>query len=526
MYKVIIVDDEPMVREGLRASLEWDLYGLEIAGEASNGNEALSLVQAVNPHIIITDIKMPIMDGIEFIEQLKNYEINTKIIILSGYSDYKYLKQAIKLGVESYLLKPIDNEELSSLLVSTISNIEDELNYGIKQKEGLELLKNNTLVRLVTNNISINEFKEKSEFLDLKIFGNEFFVVTAIIEDNGSKKIDIATKSQIRNKCEDIINQKKIGIVFSETEDKSIFILNNSFNKLEYDYINKCLEELQSKIFETFGVILIIGIGNSVKEIKVLCESYNESVKCVNYGIVMNKSIVFNSDIMFNDFDNISIINIDYKELENYITINQGEELFNYISGCFSLISKNKYITLENLRNQIIRIVFFIINKIHEENGESINYIIDELKFDYETLQSIRKINEFEEFLKALCDKVMIFLFNDINKKISKIVSEALNYIKHNYSKDITLKDISNKLYINSAYLGQVFKKELGQSFTDYVNNLRIKKAKELLVSSNMKVYEIAECVGFTDAHYFLKMFKKYSGVNPSDIRKVNNKFQ
>ena len=169
MYRVIIVDDEPVIRRGLRETIEWDALGLEVAGEAADGAEALKLIREIRPEILITDIRMPEMDGIELIREVKKLELNIKITILSGYSDYDYLKAAIRLGVDNYLLKPIDNDELISNLKNAVSEIEKEAAISLQIRQGTVLLRSNTLRRLVTGNISPEELKEKAEFLHIPL---------------------------------------------------------------------------------------------------------------------------------------------------------------------------------------------------------------------------------------------------------------------------------------------------------------------------------------------------------------------
>ena len=169
MYRVIIVDDEPVIRRGLRETIEWDALGLEVAGEAADGIEALKLIRETRPEILITDIRMPEMDGIELIREVKKLDLNIKITILSGYSDYDYLKAAIRLGVDNYLLKPIDNDELISNLRNAVDEIEKEAAVSLQIRQGTVLLRSNTLRRLVTGNINDEELREKAEFLRIPL---------------------------------------------------------------------------------------------------------------------------------------------------------------------------------------------------------------------------------------------------------------------------------------------------------------------------------------------------------------------
>ena len=169
MYRVFIVDDEPLICKGLRETIEWDSLGLEISGEAHNGAEAMSMIATMHPHILITDIRMPGMDGIALIKSIRENDMAIRIIILSGYSDFVFLKEAIRLGVDGYLLKPIDPDELISNLRNLVTVIEEEMMKSSRIYQGMELLRTNTLNRLITNEIGRNEFEEKAELLDLQL---------------------------------------------------------------------------------------------------------------------------------------------------------------------------------------------------------------------------------------------------------------------------------------------------------------------------------------------------------------------
>ena len=180
MYRVFIVDDEPLICKGLRETIEWDSLGLEISGEAHNGIEAMALIAATHPHILITDIRMPGMDGISLIKAIREHDLNTRIIILSGFSDYRFLKEAIRLGVDGYLLKPIDTDELISNLCNLVHVIEEEMLKSARMYQGMELLRTNTLNRLVSNEIGRGEFDEKAALLDLSLDAEHYLCAVCL----------------------------------------------------------------------------------------------------------------------------------------------------------------------------------------------------------------------------------------------------------------------------------------------------------------------------------------------------------
>lgn len=407
MYRVIIADDEPMIRKYLRDSVEWDRMELELAGEASNGQDALLLIEEVKPKILITDIKMPVMDGLELIKEIHRRHLKIKIIIISGYSDYEFLKEAIRFSVDSYLLKPIDDDELTSILASLANDIERDICDDMKQREGLELLRRNTLNRLLSGSIHPRELKEKIEMLGLSFPGDRF--AAAVVSMRGymdhlfpdrEEQVDI---SGIYNICSEVLEESGMGIIFPDLRGFPVMILNNVCGCLNQDSIQPWIHKMVLSAEHCLKKEIIIEVGRCVDSIEELHISYDTALKSL-YG---------KSDIQ------------DVRVAENQ------------------------------------------------------------------------------------------------SRVINRTVRETIAYIKEHFSEDITLKQAANNLYMNVAYLGQIFRKETGESFTEYVNRCRIEKAKELLATSSLKVYEVVARVGFTDLPYFIRIFKKYTGKNPSDVKKI-----
>lgn len=399
MYRVVIADDESIIRKGLRESVEWDSLGLEISGEAGDGVEALGIIKANKPHILITDISMPEMDGIKLIKEVKNIDLNIKIIILSGFSDYAFLKEAIKLGVESYLLKPIDNDELISNLIDSVNNIEKEIFETTQLHQGTGLLRANTLNRLVTNGISLSEFEEKASFLDISLEAEKYLCAVCVAENIGSgafSNYEQLAMLAVHNICNELAENG--GAVFIDAKGRVVFLFSNIGEDDLRTTADAVLANASGQVLEHLGISLTASVGMTVSSVGDIWRSYDSAA-----------------------------------------------ERFN----C--------------------------------------------------------------EKAPADADK--------LEWKGSAVIDRTVAYIAEHYNVGITLKQVAEVCHINTSYLGQLFKKEMGESFTEYINKYRIQKAKELLSSSSLKVYEIAETVGFTDYHYFLKIFKKIVGVNPTEVR-------
>ena len=399
MYRVFLVDDEPLICKGLRETVEWDSLGLEIAGEAHNGVEAMELIAATHPHILITDIRMPGMDGISLIKAIREQDLNIRIIILSGYSDYQFLKEAIRLGVDGYLLKPIDTDELISNLNNLVNTIEKEQLQTQRLYQGLELLRANTLNRLVTGQIGRSEFDEKAAFLDVSLDAEHYLCALyapAPEADDADAYVDPSAVLAMQRACHPLTEGK--GITFIDSKSHLVFLFYGSSEAGVAASAKAVMACVAAQAREGSGAAPVTRTGPMVHTLEDITRSY----AAASEGFEPEKPI------------------------------------------------------LED---------------------------------------------------------------DPLDSRWKCVVSRTVDYVSAHYHEALSLKQIACDCGINTSYLGQVFRKATGDSFTNYVNGYRIQKAKELLAGTNLKVYEVSERVGFTDYHYFLKIYKKVTGSVPTDTR-------
>jgi two-component system response regulator YesN len=515
----MIVDDEPLIRRGLRETIEWDNLGLEVAGEACNGQEALNIIEKINPQIIITDVKMPIMDGISLIKKINELNIKVKVIILSGYNEYEYLKEAIKYNVESYLLKPIDQNELISILKSTIINIEQELDMRLQNRQGVQALKNNTLNRLITNNITLKEFKDKSRIFDITLnYNNDYYVIVGSIESYNKVEVEEIWEQDnylklfgAMNICDEIIS-KNGGIVFNDNDGQIVIIFDSS----KENKLHEAIKEILQNIYKYLGLSIIIGVGSQMP-LDNLYKSYYMAVDSLQYGFITRKENVIYASNIQQDVKIRVLKHIDFELIKTLILSKDNENLADYFQCYFKSLSEEN-IYIDNIRNSIIEIVIYI-SRIMDDFRLDKKMKLKTLKIEYSKLMKINRLDVMIQWLISYCDQVISGIGDETNKKGSKLIQDVIEYSHLNYYNNISLKSLSSMLDINTSYLGQLFKKEVGKSFAEYINQYRIKKAIEYLKDTNMKVYEICEEVGFTNYQYFVKIFKKYTGSTPSDYK-------
>ena len=512
MYRVIIVDDEPVIRRGLRETIEWDALGLEVAGEAADGAEALKLIREIRPEILITDIRMPEMDGLELIREVRKLDLNIKITILSGYSDYDYLKAAIRLGVDNYLLKPIDNDELVSNLKNAVDEIEKEAVISLQIRQGTVLLRSNTLRRLVTGNISPEELKEKAEFLHIPLDAGQYLCAVCSVSRQNQ------TESRDRFYREIVAEKTERRMAFMDGDGNLALLMIPDAAETEGNGVRQELGALAEKAMKEYGLTLMIGAGKPAEGSGKIRDSYESAKEALEYGAFLRNGGVIRYDEVPETTQTEQIPDrIDYDRMKEYIRHGEQEALKTYLEETLNEAITEAGAAQQRIRNLMMHIAIRMTDCFRTIYGR-MNAFREPADFDFARLFTLRNYGEMRGWLFQLCDS--LFAANQaLLGRSTSIVGLAVDYITEHYREGVTLRQVAADCHVNTSYLGQIFRKETGSAFTDYVNALRIQEAGRLLADPTMKVYEIAEAVGFTDYHYFLKIFKKVTGKSPSEMR-------
>ena len=512
MYRVIIVDDEPVIRRGLRETIEWDALGLEVAGEAANGTEALKLVREIRPEILITDIRMPEMDGIRLIQEVRDLDANIKITILSGYSDSEYLRAAIRLGVDNYLLKPIDNDELISNLRNAVSEIEKEAAVSLQIRQGTDLLRSNTLRRLVAGHISTEELKEKAEFLHIPLNAGHYLCTVCAVD----RQVPAEDREHFfRETVEDKAGNR---MAFVDGDGDLVLLMIFGEMPADRDRIRQELEALAEKAAREYGIPLRIFAGRMADGSKEIRNSYESAKKTLEYGAFLrNDGIIWFDEVPETSQAEQIPDRIDYERMKELIRRGEQEALETYLERSLEEMIPAAGVTYSRISNLMMHIAVRMTDCFRTIYG-SLNAFREPAEFDFARLFSLRSYDDMRRWLFRLCDD--LFAVNRVLLgRSTSIVGLAVDYITEHYREGVTLRQVAADCHVNTSYLGQVFRKETGSAFTDYVNALRIQEARRLLADPTMKVYEVAELVGFTDYHYFLKIFRKITGKSPTEIR-------
>lgn len=503
MYKVMLVDDERLILQGILNIIDWEKLGMRVIHMAENGKEALEKNKEDPVDIIITDINMPVITGLDLIKTMKKINKRVKFIVLSGYDDFSYARTAMKYGVENYILKPIDEEELEAALIDINRKIKDE-----KEKENIILEKNSILMKILKGKINSDELYYLKDIIELE-FENKYYTVSNILFNNKDirRKVDIQDliSENTSDKCE---------IIYKFNGD---IILINSWNKNVTDEsIKKYYDTILEKLSNEFGEIFI-AVGDKVDSILDIKKSYADSNIVKKYILTMG----YNSCLYKNDIVKVTNKNRNFnKEIEvlNKIIIEKNKDkALEYIEDIF----KNKDLAPEEIYDLAIKILL-LIDKLSEDFRLTKNYKDETLSsiivsvYDASTIDKIKEIivDQILELSKIMNENVV---------KYTPIVQQVVSYIDERYFEEVSLKTLSQKYNINSSYLGQIFTKEVGYSFSEYLNKIKNMKAKELILNTNMRINDIAKEVGYYETSYFYRKFKEFYGVSPATLREFKN---
>jgi len=532
-YSVILVDDEEEVRQAIIKKLDWNAAGFEVIGYAENGEEALEMAENLRPDVVMTDIHMPFMDGLTMCRKLKEIAKNTKIIIFSGYDEFEYAREAIKLEVEEYILKPIDAVKLKEIFErikkSLDEEIEEKRNLESLKKyyyESLPIMKEQFMGNLLEGNLEENKIEELRNLYD-NDFNAPFYVVTVL-------RSEALNKETSNTSSEEVMYSQLLPVSLRQIVDEN---LENSFTHRSFIYLDWVVviamferEDEISKVLNQMNQICKItarvlnvntsaGIGRISDSLMGLSHSYASAKSAFEYRILLEPNqAIYIQDIEPKSEERISIDENEIQNIMKEIKVGTKEELQKSINN---LLIKVKYskISMSQLQLSLMEIFVEIIRlgrvyevDIEQVTGPDFNLYQDISKFD--TLEAIGN------WLLDTCMQVRKLIRRERTDTAKLITDKALQYIAENYSnQELAVDTICQTLNVSPTYFSTIFKRETGMGFVNYLTKVRMEQALRLLNTTTEKAYAIAGQVGYAEPNYFSYVFKKEYGVSPSKYR-------
>jgi len=527
MFNVLIVDDEEDIRCGLAAIVDWAEHGFQVAADAANGREALETLGREPIHLVITDISMPVLGGLELIRTMRERRMQQPVVILSGYNDFDYLKEALKYRVDNYLLKPVDEEELRSTLNQVRDELRHAFEYNMREKENIGILRGKILNRLVTNHITKLEFMQKAEFLHIDLNAPAYRVLIIELEnatkryDRTGDRFDHLKLYSAMNICEEVLRAHVDGILFEDALQRLVFIakLSSAGDSVSYrDVAAELKEALKRYIREPASVI----VGTKAHSLADIHRSYERGLQLLEYKFYLGReATITEADLPSADLPTELQVDAFAERMAQAIQAGDAAACRNITTELYERLKAGAgagaggtsfvhQTTFELLKSAL---------QVVKDAGGHVRDIVPQPERLYDEILSKRTIDEVQSFLDGTIDDILRYASALKRERPAKVVLSVLDYMKAHYNEELTLKQVAELHYMSSGYLGKLFKKETGFSFHDYLNRIRIDKAKELLKKTNHFAYQVSGQVGYKDYHYFHKTFKKYAGVPPSEYQ-------
>ncbi|HZG58665.1 response regulator transcription factor [Paenibacillus sp.] len=520
MNDVLIVDDEPMARSYLKHLTDWSAFGFRIRDEAANGEQALQLAKSHYYSLILTDVRMPVMNGLEFIAELRRCS-DTAVVIVSGYEDFEYARQGLQLGVQNYLLKPVVEDDLIDMLQKIRSEIEQKRLTHKRLHLGMSALRDQFLRRWAHGQAGTKEFLEQRHLLHLDkpcegyyclLIEMDFF--QNLHEHCTDREIELK-RFAIRNILEEVC--RDAGFVFEESEERYGFIGFGSGGDLASDAIYRLAETIAGSVRKYTKDTVSIGLGENAPTVEAVASSFKRAEKALDEKFLKGSDAIL--DLRRPDIEPVEqdmIETIESKVVDAIRSLDRERvtvtlrRLWEGFAEANLQQNKVKPIVLE-----ILVTLFRTVKETGGNHSDLFNYQLG----DYEYIMKAKTIQELHRFAEKRCIDVLELLQRMEELQPSQLIQTILKLIDEQYDTNISLRSVAQQVYMNSVYLGQLFKNEVQCTFNDYLLKVRMEKAKELLLQTDMKVYEIAQKVGYRELDWFYKRFKTYTGYSAGEYR-------
>ena len=506
--KVLIVDDELDVLQGLIHIIDWENLGFTICGTASNGTDAFQKIQIFKPDLVLLDIRMPGMNGIEIIRQCQDTTCKSHFIILSGYSDFHYAQDALKLGADNYLIKPVDENELTASVRKTALSIQEARHKAQTFHQYKEKARDAIILGLITGQSKPSEY----DLADLNLMADQYMVVLyERYNQNFSQEYwsfaDLMRVSNQNNSSYDTLT----------INDQKIMLLKGTASIHRFCHILEYYSQGTQKGSPLDSIFLIY--GRPVQYPNEIPLSYQDATQLLHRRFFCEES---QHTLCYKELPARELLSSHVTELEKYPSVLAGyiqshnrsmlaqtlmelEKLL-YFSNDSIINLKHSLIDAFLQVKQIITQTFPQIDIPFPGGATLIDYVMNKY-YLYEIIQFFSE--QFEMCIKAIG-----------NSSSENIMDDILYYIEHNFSQNLKLESIAPLFGYNSSYLGKLFTQKAGENFNTYLDKVRIEKAKELLLDKQYRIYEISDLTGYKNPDYFYKKFKKYVGMTPAEYRK------
>lgn len=544
MLKIFLAEDEVVVRETIKRMIPWEELGFELVGEAADGEMALPLLLRQQPDLLITDIKMPFMDGLTLARLAKKEIPGLKVVILSGYDDFNYAKQAIGIGVEDYLLKPITKNALIERLSEIRSRYEHEKTqkeyYEKFQREMQAYEKNSSrdfFEALVGGSMDMMEVYKRAEKLGLDIVAEAYNVLIFTMncdEDFSGQRDEYSSwEAESLELLENFFAGHSSAMLFRSNIFSYGVLLKGQRETIE-ENTRACVDEIRKILSRQDGRReWFLAVGQSVERLSQIQKSYHTASRAFSQRYLYDENILYYDEMETMEHpggqaeteDNAYLQKVDVNALnpailQKFLSNGLQEETENFVKDYFYAIGQEPMESLV-FRNYVILNVRFSVISFIKGLGCDTNEM-ESADTEEVLAESGKNMESAIAYAKKMISQAIEIRDQNSGNKNRSILKTAVDFIDSHYmDEEISLNTVANVANVSSNHFSALFSQNMGQTFIEYLTSLRMNKAKELLRCTGMRSSEIAGEIGYKDAHYFSYLFKKTQGMTPSDYRKV-----
>ena len=544
MLKTFLVEDEVVIREMIKKMIPWEQYGFELAGEAADGEMALPLILKSKPDLLITDIKMPFMDGLTLCRLVKKELPDIRIVILSGYDDFNYAKQAISIGVEDYLLKPITKNAFIERLKEIHNRYEHEKTqreyyekFRLEMQEYEKNASRDFFETLVRADSDLAELYRRADKLNLDIVAEAYniLIFTPDTSEGNYNSYEECSdwEAEVQDKINTYFLNHPVAILFRHQVFSYAILVKGQKDTIEKN-TEECVKAIQDIMDQTERrTDWFIAVGKSADRLSMLGHSYRTAVRANSFRYLYDGHILDYqsleaqkenpSDSRREDSVQLRNVNINALNpaiLQKFLSSGLAEEVDDFIRDYFNAIGQEPMGSLVFRNYVVLNVRFSVLSFLKklgcddsEISGQEMENIMDETG---------KTIEAAVDYCGKILKKAIALRDENAGNQNRSVLKLAVDFIDHNYmDEEISLNKAAHVANVSANHFSALFSQNMGQTFTEYLTDLRMSKAKELLRCTAMRSSEIAGEVGYKDAHYFSYLFKKTQGMTPSEYRKM-----
>lgn len=521
-FSIVLADDEPQILQGMRDGIPWESLGFMIAAVAQNGQEALELTQSLQPDLLISDIKMPFIDGLELAQNLHENFVHIKIILFSGWDDFEYARRAISYGVSEYILKPIDFEEMKQLLIRIHDELEQEFDARTDRERqervyqaSLPLLRQQFFIRLVQGRLRQTDIEQQMRLLNLSI---DAPVYAAAVFSFPQSMEDYLKQISIRETVEEML-RKVCSFYFFGFYDKASYVLCLS-NTEDIMRVLKSLDEAAHMTRRILQTGFFCGVGLCCVSLSQLSQSWNQAKEALEYSVVsQDENIAYYSDILPLEQADSYQWQYSTESLEQAIKHGEAETIREEVDRLLSQLQSCHY-NFNEYQIAVLEIVFSL-SKLYGRYHITSNADLSGSKNMAMKILSLRTGEELNNWLFNYCD----FTGRAIRRrKVDQnciLAQQVRDYVDQHFDQpDLSVETLCEQFHVSASHISKVFRKEVGTSFLNYLTQKRMDEAAKLLRTTDYKSRVIGEMVGYPEPSYFSYVFKKNMNVSPANYRR------